>query len=92
MRVADHRVLGKTQTSIDTWSYNRGVAQGYIPSDISNASTLAYSIMANGCVNPNSNYTAPLYVSAAERTFLASATWTGSMGLMGVMVWSYAGL
>jgi glucan 1,3-beta-glucosidase len=57
----------KTEWDIDTWSYRRGVAQGYIPSDVSNTSTYAFPVMENGCVDATFNYTAPLYASAAAR-------------------------
>ncbi|WVR04483.1 hypothetical protein IAU60_001486 [Kwoniella sp. DSM 27419] len=49
----------KTEYDIDTWSYRRGVQQGYIPSDVSNSSTLAFPILADGCVDSSYNYTAP---------------------------------
>ncbi|OCF38646.1 hypothetical protein I317_07567 [Kwoniella heveanensis CBS 569] len=49
----------KTDYDIDTWSYRRGVKQGYIPSDVSNSSTLAFPILDDGCVDSSYNYTAP---------------------------------
>ncbi|WVQ69045.1 uncharacterized protein L199_007257 [Kwoniella botswanensis] len=49
----------KTDYDIDTWSYRRGVAQGYIPKDVSNSSTLVFPILDNGCVDSSFNYTAP---------------------------------
>ncbi|KAK6903939.1 hypothetical protein I203_107450 [Kwoniella mangroviensis CBS 8507] len=49
----------KTDYDIDTWSYKRGVAQGYIPKDVSNSSTLVFPILDNGCVDSSYNYTAP---------------------------------
>lgn len=58
----DHGLMarvGKTQYEIDTWSYRRGVAQQYIPSDISNSSTYVFPILENGCVDAGFNYTAP---------------------------------
>lgn len=51
--------VGKTQYEIDTWSYRRGVAQQYIPSDVSNSSTYVFPILENGCVDAGFNYTAP---------------------------------
>lgn len=55
----------KTEWEIDTWSYRRGVRDGYIPSDVSNASTLAYPILDNGCVDSSFNYTAPKKAGSA---------------------------
>ncbi|WVQ97868.1 hypothetical protein IAU59_004984 [Kwoniella sp. CBS 9459] len=49
----------KTDYDIDTWSYRRGVRQGYIPSDVGNSSTLAFPILDDGCVDSSYNYTAP---------------------------------
>lgn len=52
-------IIGKTEYQIDTWSYSMGLSEGYIPSDVSNATTLAYPILDNGCVDAGFNYTAP---------------------------------
>ncbi|TKA70687.1 hypothetical protein B0A55_07004 [Friedmanniomyces simplex] len=41
----------KTEYDIDTWSYRRGVSDGYIPSDASNTSTYAFPVLENGCVD-----------------------------------------
>ncbi|WWC87111.1 uncharacterized protein L201_001997 [Kwoniella dendrophila CBS 6074] len=49
----------KTDYDIDTWSYRRGVQQGYIPKDVSNSSTYVFPILDNGCVDSTFNYTAP---------------------------------
>lgn len=49
----------KTEWDIDTWSYRRGVKDGYIPGDISNSSMLVYPIMQNGCVDRTFDYEAP---------------------------------
>jgi len=57
----------KTEWDIDTWSYRGGVSQGYIPSDVSNASTYAFPVLDNGCVDATYNYTAPLHASSAAR-------------------------
>lgn len=53
------RSSGKTQWEIDTWSYRRGVEDGYIPSDVSNISTRAFPILPNGCVDSSFDYEAP---------------------------------
>jgi hypothetical protein len=50
---------GKTQYAIDTWSYQYGLQIGFIPSDVSNASTFVYPLLDNGCVDSGYNYTAP---------------------------------
>lgn len=52
----------KTEHDVDTWSYRRGIAQGYIPADAGNASLLVYPVLENGCVDSSYNYTAPSYV------------------------------
>jgi hypothetical protein len=62
---ACYHITGKTEWEIDTWSYRRGVRDGYIPSDVSNASTLAYPILGNGCVDSSFNYTAPKKAGSA---------------------------
>ncbi|KAI7230758.1 hypothetical protein KC330_g6764 [Hortaea werneckii] len=49
----------KTEYDIDTWSYRRGLQDGYIPADVSNASSLAYPLRDNGCVDAGFDYTAP---------------------------------
>nr|POE90033.1 putative glucan 1,3-beta-glucosidase a [Quercus suber] len=50
----------KTEYDIDTWSYRNGLAEGYIPGDVGNASQLAFPVLGNGCVDASFNYTAPL--------------------------------
>ncbi|KAK5120193.1 hypothetical protein LTR85_006399 [Meristemomyces frigidus] len=58
----------KTEYDIDTWSYRRGVAHQYIPSDVSNASSFVYTVLDNGCIDMSTghdNYTAPAHVAAA---------------------------
>jgi len=59
----------KTQYDIDAWSYRKGVAEQYIPSNISDPSTLVFPILDDGCIDTSFNYTAPATVSS-----LASAT------------------
>ncbi|KAK3075754.1 hypothetical protein LTR53_000692 [Teratosphaeriaceae sp. CCFEE 6253] len=49
----------KTEYDIDTWSYRRGVSDGWIPSDASNTSTYAFPLLGNGCVDSTFNYVAP---------------------------------
>lgn len=68
----------KTEYDIDTWSYRKGLDEGYIPADVSNASTLAFPVLANGCVDSSFNYTAPknptpsqaFHTASLERIFL----------------------
>ena len=60
-------MAGKTDYDIDTWSYRRGVAQGYIPSDVSNTSLRVFPILENGCVDAGFNYTAPKNPGGAAR-------------------------
>ncbi len=43
------------------------MADGYIPSDVSNVSTYAYPLLSNGCVDSGFNYTAPYSVGAGCR-------------------------
>ncbi|KAK5107359.1 hypothetical protein LTR62_001339 [Meristemomyces frigidus] len=49
----------KTEYDIDAWSYRRGVADGYIPSNVSDPTTYIFPILENGCINPNTSYSAP---------------------------------
>lgn len=44
---------------INTWSYRRGIQDGWIPPDIANTSQLVFPLLANGCVNSSFEYTAP---------------------------------
>ncbi|KAK8853029.1 hypothetical protein IAR55_003730 [Kwoniella newhampshirensis] len=81
----------KTEYDIDTWSYRRGVEQGYIPSDVSNSSTLAFPRLANGCVDSNFNYTAPARpgrTSAATpaRPCTVGAPITSILGVLAIFV------
>jgi glucan 1,3-beta-glucosidase len=80
---------GKTEYDIDTWSYRRGVEDGYIPSDVSNASTLAFPVLGNGCIDAGFNYTAPpspespsspWYWGAAGRLSIDSITLAMGLG------------
>lgn len=56
----------KTEYDIDTWSYRNGIAEEYIPADISNASQLVFPLLENGCVDASFNYTAPRNVGASS--------------------------
>jgi hypothetical protein len=83
--------IGKTEYDIDTWSYREGIAQGYIPTDVSNASTLIFPILGNGCVDAGFNYTAPKKPgrSAGSRSYVGTLGvgwlygWSGSLGCSG---------
>ena len=65
----------KTEWDIDTWSYRRGVADGYIPGDVSNASTYAFPVLGNGCVDAQFNYTAPLHAGAGPWALDKGVRW-----------------
>ncbi|WWC59257.1 uncharacterized protein I303_101807 [Kwoniella dejecticola CBS 10117] len=72
----------KTDYDIDTWSYRRGLAQGYIPSDVSNSSTLVFPILDNGCVDSTFNYTAPRNPGSSGVRLLPASCWeTGIFAL-----------
>lgn len=66
--------------NIDTWSYKYGLANSYIPSDVSNASTLVYPVLDSGCVDAGFNYTAP------EDQRRSSAGRSVRLGGLGVVV------
>lgn len=59
LRLALLRFTGKTEYDIDTWSYRRGLWDGYIPQDISNASTLVFPLRGDGCIDDGAAYQAP---------------------------------
>lgn len=71
----------KTEYNIDAWSYQKGVADGYIPSNISDPSTYAFPLLGTdaganvGCIDPTFDWTAPATVSSTPAT---SATATAS--------------
>ncbi|KAJ9107163.1 hypothetical protein QFC19_002823 [Naganishia cerealis] len=44
---------------INTWSYRRGIEDGWIPPDISNSSQLVFPILSDGCIDATYNYSAP---------------------------------
>jgi len=50
----------KTDYNIDAWSYQKGIQQGYIPSNISDPSTYVFPILPEtGCIDETFNWTAP---------------------------------
>jgi glucan 1,3-beta-glucosidase len=73
----------KTEWDIDTWSYRKGVADGYIPKDVSNSSTYAFPVKDNGCIDAGFEYTAPLRAGSGRMeswrvgTLLGLAFWAG---------------
>ncbi|KAK4684779.1 glucan 1,3-beta-glucosidase, partial [Tremellales sp. Uapishka_1] len=81
----------KTEYDIDTWSYRLGVAEGYIPSDVSNSSTLVFPKLSNGCVDASYNYTAPetagAGVSGATRSHRMDVLPLTASLLIGVIGW-----
>ncbi|KAK5127477.1 hypothetical protein LTR85_006816 [Meristemomyces frigidus] len=68
----------KTQYDIDAWSYRKGVADGYIPSNVSDPSTYAFPLLKTGanigCIDPTFEYTAPATVSSTTSATTAGAT------------------
>jgi glucan 1,3-beta-glucosidase len=56
----------KTEYDIDAWSYRKGIANQYIPSNISDPSTYFYPIRSDGCIDMSEkNYTSPATVTSA---------------------------
>ncbi|KAK5133537.1 hypothetical protein LTR08_007674 [Meristemomyces frigidus] len=49
----------KTEYDIDAWSYRKGIADGYIPSNVSDASTYVFPVLDTGCIDTTFDYTAP---------------------------------
>ncbi|KAK3677807.1 hypothetical protein LTR78_002657 [Recurvomyces mirabilis] len=77
----------KTEYDIDAWSYRRGLADGYIPSNVSDPTTYVFPIMENGCINENVTYSAPKNIpyfngdsNAQSASSSASASSTGKNG------------
>ena len=66
----------KSEYDIDAWSYRKGVAEGYIPKNVSDPSSFEFPILANGCIDTSHSYTAPASVSTA----LASPTSNSGSG------------
>lgn len=81
------RVIGKTEYDIDTWSYRFGLSEGYIPSDVSNSSTLVYPVLDNGCVDASFNYTAPKHPGKSFGLRRLDRGWiSAGLGTLGSMV------
>lgn len=53
----------KTEYDIDAWSYRKGVAEEYIPSNVSDKSTYIFPVQENGCIDVSFDYTAPSSVT-----------------------------
>lgn len=74
----------KTEYDIDAWSYRKGLADQYIPSNISNMSTYEFPVLQSGvsmgCIDTNHSYTAPVFTSSVPPVTTGSyaATATGS--------------
>jgi glucan 1,3-beta-glucosidase len=68
----------KTEHDVNTWSYRRGIAQGYIPADSRNESLLVYPLLGSGCVDSTYNYTAPASVPSYVAPNYASSTTAGT--------------
>ncbi|KAF1818090.1 glycoside hydrolase family 5 protein [Dissoconium aciculare CBS 342.82] len=72
----------KTDYDVDAWSYRKGIALGYIPSNISDPSTYAYPIGSDGCIDQTFQWNAPM-LSTATPTFGIAAGATGSVAQKG---------
>jgi glucan 1,3-beta-glucosidase len=68
----------KTEYDIDAWSYRRGIADGYIPSNVSDPSTYAFPILDTGCIDQNFTYKAPAKVSNSPSSTASSSGGSGS--------------
>ncbi|KAK5699374.1 hypothetical protein LTR17_023304 [Elasticomyces elasticus] len=71
----------QTEYDIDAWSYRRGLADGYIPKNISDPSTYIFPVLDTGCIDDTFEYTAEAHVSGLPQSSSggsASATATGS--------------
>lgn len=44
---------------INTWSYRRGIQDGWIPPNVGNTSQLVFPLLPNGCIDTSFGYTAP---------------------------------
>ncbi|KAK5136052.1 hypothetical protein LTR08_004306 [Meristemomyces frigidus] len=52
----------KTEYDIVSWSYRRGVQEGFIPADVGDAAGLVFPVRGDGCVDAGfAGYTAPLH-------------------------------
>ena len=73
----------QTEYDIDAWSYRRGLADGYIPKNISDPSTYVFPVLDTGCIDDSFAYTAAASVSGLSQnqpSATASATTTKSGG------------
>jgi len=61
--ITNRSTTGQTEYDIDAWSYRRGLADGYIPSNISDPSTYAFPVLDNGCIDDTFSYVAAVSVS-----------------------------
>ena len=59
LAIARNSIKTAIADDINTWSYRRGIQDGWIPPDIANTSQLVFPLLANGCVNSSFEYTAP---------------------------------
>lgn len=50
----------KTENDAAMWSYRRGIAEGYIPANISDSSQLKFKVGKNGCVKGLAGRTASI--------------------------------
>lgn len=64
----------KTEYDIDAWSYRKGLAEQYIPSNVSDPSTYVFPILSNGCIDGSYNYSAPETVSSTIPSGNSSST------------------
>ncbi|KAF2858660.1 glycoside hydrolase family 5 protein, partial [Piedraia hortae CBS 480.64] len=70
----------KTEYDIDAWSYRRGIAEEYIPSDVSDSSKFVFPIKPNGCIDETFHYSAPKSVptyTASDAVPSSTSTATG---------------
>lgn len=60
----------KTEWEIDTWSYQRGWRDGWIPEDVGDEGTWAFPVLGDGCVDAGFGYEAPEQVGGASASGL----------------------
>lgn len=76
-----------TEYDIDTWSYRRGIEDGWIPSDISNTSTYVYPLGEDGCVDAGFDYVAPLHAGAGKTAGEVARWWSMAVAFsVGILV------
>ncbi|KAK6396655.1 hypothetical protein LTR65_008553 [Meristemomyces frigidus] len=68
----------QTEYDIDAWSYRKGVADGYIPSNISDPSTYVFPVLDTGCIDTTFDYTAPATVTTSATTPSSTASTTAN--------------